>query len=457
MLDVASPVATSSSDVSNPSDNVETASSSSPPSSDAISNPAMADTPSNPSEQLSLDAAPLKQSNPSGTTSSRASTNFDAMAQYGALVGSDPRLTQTPNSASVFDIIQSGNPAPSVPNVVNTLGSNVQNNAASNIPLSSGLNPALPTGLSSGNGDLAPSISPATVANISGLYSNIPQNGAVNVPQASGSNPIGSILPPGISSENLNLHQNGAVNDISLVSGLDSIKSASPTGILSGNGVAPSQSGTMVNTLGSNSNITQNGAVNEISLASGLNSIGSIPPGILSGNGVAPSQTSTIVNTLGSNSNIPPNGAVPPASVLDPTGFIPPTDNLSGNLAPVSSQANTGMNTLGSNLNILQKGAVDNNPLASDLDSFRSMGNNIAGINTLPVSSLTGSLRPVQATSLESIPVSDPLRQSSSDSLNSPASNGVETSPSQTVTSPERTTNGNCICNSYESAYKGYQ
>jgi hypothetical protein len=328
MLDVASP---SSQDVSNPAaDNIAFASSApsnldqnadvtsgdsstaiSPTSLDAISNPAMADTLSDPSERSSLNAVQSNGLNPSDSSQLSQATNIgvpsinlDATAQYEAVVGPQP-----PNPASTLDVIQ------------------------------------IPAGPSSGNGDLAPSI----------LAVSSPAN-------------------------TLESNSNGAVDNIHLLSGLNSIH----PGILSGNDgliQAISSPVKVENTL-SNLNIPQNGAVDIIHL---LSSLDSTHPGILSGN--------------------------------------------EGLIQSISSPAKVG-NTL-ANLAILQNGAVNNILPTSGLGSLRSTSPNIAETGTNPISFLAGSLRPVQATSLESNTV--------------PTSNQIIASP-ETNTA---TTNGNCICNSF--------
>jgi hypothetical protein len=339
-----------------------TTSSSSPPSSNADYGPAMVD---NHLEPSSSNAAQLDQLNPSATsTSSRLSQaadgaqlaspnsgNFGAMTQYGAFIGSDPQLARTPNLVSAFDDI-------------------FQN------------------GVLSGNGDRtmsqpvqAVSLQANTMMNTLESNLNTPQNVADIEPGGLG--PIGSILHAGILpgngplapsiqgvsshanamvdslGSNLILH-NGAVNDISLASG-----SILPVGILSGNGDhAPSiqgvstQTNAMVNTLGPNLNTPQ------------TSDLDSILPSKLSGDGLAPSiqgvssHANAMVDTLGSNL-ILHNGAVNDISLA--SGSVLPVGILSGNgdhapsIQGVSTQANAMVNTLGPNLNI---------PQTSDLDTF---------------------------------------------------------------------------------------
>ena len=257
MLDVASPMATSSQDVSRSGDHADSdtatttpestvlnnvggpinqtpsssssyqlnpvsdsvtsgdLSSSSPPSSNSVSNPAMAE---NHLELSSLNAAQLGQSNPSAiSTSTRSSQaadgaqlastnygNFGAVTQHGVFIGSDLR-THNP----VSDVSQKG--------------------------------------VLSGNGDLTMSQ---------------PSIQAVSSQAKAVANTLGS---------SLNIPQNG----ISLTSALDN------TGSIGAN--------TVVNPLGSNLNMPQNG----ISLTSGLDAIGSIG-------------TNVLVNTLGFGTGISP-------------------------------------------------------------------------------------------------------------------------------------------------------
>ena len=435
--------------------------------------------------------------------------NFGATTQYGAFIGSDPQLARTPSPVSAFDAFQNlvlsgnGDRQPSIQGVssqasamMNTLESNLnipQNGAVSigsvlpadrngrlaptiqsvssqpnmlvntlgpnlNIPQTSGLDPILPAGMLSGNGDLATSIqgvSTKTNAMVNALSNlNIPQNGAVSIGSVLPADGNGRLAPSieGVSSQaNTLVNTLGPNLNTPQTSGLDP-----PASMLSENGdLATSIQGvatkanTMVNTKESNLNIPQNVVV----------SIGSVLPA--DGNGhLAPSieglssQASTSVNTSGPNLNIPQtSGLDSPDSTLSGNG------DLATSIQGVSTKANTVVNTLesipqngaesigsagtlGPNLNIPQNDAVTNIPLPG------SIGTDIVGISTIPMSSLTS---PVQAAS-NTIP--DPSRQSSftnnfPDSSNTPRiSNGVETSPPSDHTEANTaTTTGNCICN----------
>ena len=429
MLHVASPTVTSSQDVSNP-DNVAFASSApsnldqnadvtsgglstttSPTSLNAISNPAMADTLSDPSERSSLNAVQSNELNPSDSSqlsqaadSGVSSINLDAMAQYEAVVSSQP-----PNPASTLDVIQipadsssgNGDLIPSVPAVsspANTLGSN-SNDAVDNIHLLSGLDSIHPGILSGNDGFIQAISSPVKVVN---------------------------------TLSNLDSPQNGAVDNIHPLSSLDSTHS----GILSGNdGLTPfiqavSSSANVDNTL-ANLDISRNAAVDNAHLLGGLDSIHS---GILSGNDgfiQAISSPAEVGNTL-SNLDSPQNGAVNNIHLLSGLDSIHPgilsgNDGLTPYIQSISSPAKVG-NTL-ANLDIPQKGAVNNILSTSGLGPLRSTSPNIAETGTIPF--LAGSLRPVQATSLES--------------------STVPTFSNQIIADPETntaTTNGNCICGS---------
>ena len=414
MLDVASPMAASSQDVSRSGDHTDTATTTpestastnvgepvnQTPSSSAISapsniyqlNPVSDSVPDGTSGDLSsttssLNAAQSDQLNPFATsTSSRlsqavdgaqiTSSNSGAMTQSGAFIGSDPQLAQTPNPASAF--VLSGNSVLS--------GSGVLSG----------------NGALFGNGDLATSIQGVStkvnaMMNTLGSNMNIPQNGAVSIGSAdilSGNAHLAPSTQDVSSQANTLVNTVGPILNIPQTGGLDPILRA---GMLSGNGgLATSIQGVstkanaMVNTLGSNLDVPQNDAVSIVS-ADILSGIGHLAPstqdvssqantlvntvgpilnipqtggldpilraGMLSGNGDlgVSTKANAMVNTLGSNLDIPQNDAVSivSADILSGTGHLAPSTQ------DVSSQANTLVNTVGPILNIPQTGGLD--------------------------------------------------------------------------------------------------
>ena len=476
MLDVASPMAASSQDVSRSGDHTDTATTTpestastnvgepvnQTPSSSAISapsniyqlNPVSDSVPDGTSGDLSsttssLNAAQSDQLNPFATsTSSRlsqavdgaqiTSSNSGAMTQSGAFIGSDPQLAQTPNPASAF--VLSGNSVLS--------GSGVLSG----------------NGALFGNGDLATSIQGVStkvnaMMNTLGSNMNIPQNDAVSIVSADILSGIGHLAPStqDVSSQaNTLVNTVGPILNIPQTGGLDPILRA---GMLSGNGDlgVSTKANAMVNTLGSNLDIPQNDAVSIVS-ADILSGTGHLAPSTQD----VSSQANTLVNTVGPILNIPQTGGLDPILRGDMSSG---NGGLATSIQGASTTANAIVNTLESNLDIPQNDPVPivsadilsgighlapstNVPLPSGLDAI---GSNIVGISTIPMSSL---ISPVQAASNT---ISDPSRQLSftnnffPDSLNTPLISGVETSPSlsdHTEANTATTTTGNCICNS---------
>ena len=393
-----------------------TTSSFSSPSSNAVSDPAMAD---NNLKPTSLNAAQLDQLNLSATSTSSslsqaadntqlASTNsgdFD-----GVSIDSDPR---TPNPVSAFDdgfqnSVLSGNgdltmSRPSVQavssqasTVLNTLAPNLNNGAAigsigtSSNTLGSILIPqngaiALPSiqnNVLSGNGD---TMSQPSVQAVSSQASTVLNTLAPNVNNGAAIASIGTSVVANILGSN-SIPQNGAI-------ALSSIQN----NVLSGNGdtmsqpsvqAVSSQASTVLNTLAPNLN--QNGAAigsigtNAVTVANTLIGSNLIPQnganialpsdlGTIPQNGairlpsgdleaIEPIGTKEVVNTFGPNL-IPQNGAILP----------------SGGLGAVKSiGTNAVTSTLGLNL-IPQNGAIRR---PSGLDAAGSIGTNVV-VNTL--------------------------------------------------------------------------
>ena len=446
-----------------------TTSSFSSPSSNAVSDPAMAD---NNLKPTSLNAAQLDQLNLSATSTSSslsqaadgtqlASTDFD-----GVSIDSDPR---TPNPVSAFDdgfqnSVLSGNgdltmSRPSVQavssqasTVLNTLAPNLNNGAAigsigtSSNTLGSILIPqngaiALPSiqnNVLSGNGDTmsqpsvqAVSSQASTVLNT--LAPNLNQNGAA----------IGSIGTNAVTVANTLIGsnlipQNGA--NIALPSDLGTIPQNGAIRLPSGDLEAIEPIGTkeVVNTFGPNL-IPQNGAILP---SGGLGAVKSIG-------------TNAVTSTLGLNL-IPQNGAIRRPSGLDAAGSIG-TNVVVNTLSDLIPQNNDGAVRLPNGLDAM--GSVRTNAMENTLGSdfsqngairlpsgLGAIGTDIVGISTIPMSSLTSSFGPVQAAPNT---ISDPSFTNSPDNLNTPRiSNGVETSPDHIeANTATTTTTGNCMCN----------
>ena len=401
MLDIASPTATSSQDVSRSGDHADTATTT--PESTVSTN---VGGPVNQTPSPSASSAPsnLYQLNPvsdsvaDGTSGDLSSTKSSS-GPLSLNAVSDPAMTDNNLEPSPLNAAQLNQLNPSATSTSSRLsqaagGAQLASSVPQTLNPVSAFDDVFQNGVLSGNGDLTMS-QPSVQAVSSNL--NIPHNGAI--PLHSSLESIGTKFA-GVSSQgsNLNIPQSA----IPLHGGLNAIKS-----------IGTNFAG--VSSQESNLNILQNDA---IPLHGGLNSI-------IGTNFAA-------VSSQESNPNIPQNGAIPLHSGL---GTI---KSIGTNFAGVSSQ--------GSNLNIPQSGAIS---LHSGLDAI---GSDIIGISRVPVSSLTSSFHPVQAASNA---VSDLSRQPSftndftPDSLNTPRiSNGVETSPDHIEADTVATTTGNCICNS---------
>ena len=343
-----------------------TTSSSSPPSSNAVSNPAMTEN-SLETSSLSADLASTNSGNidamadnaqETSSFSDLASTNSGTVSQYGAFENgvSPGNGDLTMSQPSVQAVSSQANA------MVNTLESNLNQNVAAIEP--SGLDSTGSILSADGNGRLA-FFTEGVSSQANTLVNTLEPN--LNIPQTSDIIPVNMIADPAPSVQGVSTQSNPMVNTLGSNVPLNAI----------GTNVAGVSS--QADTLGSNVNIIpQNGA------AIGTNVAGGSPPANL------------VVNTL--ESNTPQYGAIPLSSFLDSieTNFagvssqgntLGPNLNINPqngaaigtNVAGGSSPASSVMNTLG--FNIPQNGA---NPLASGL--------NVIGTNFAGVSSQTNTL-----------------------------------------------------------------
>ena len=370
MLDVASPTATSSQDVSRPGDHADTATTT--PESTASTN---IGGPVNQTPSSSASSAPsnLDQLNPvsdlvaDGASGDLSSTTSSSPPSSNAV--SNPAMAENALETSSFSAdlasTNSGNFDAMAVNAQETTSSNIAQDTSSfsDVAHTSSFSDlastnsgavsqsgALENGVSSGNGDLTMSqpsvqaVSSQANAMVNTLESNLSQNVAAFEP--SGLDSTGSILPAdgngrlafstqGVSSQanilvntlepNLNIPQTSDIIPVNMVADLaPSVQGVS------------TQSNAMANTLGSN-----------VPLTSSLNAIGT---------NVA--EASSQADTLGSNLNIvPQNGAA-----------------IGNNVVGGSSSANLVVSTLGS---ITPQNSAIPLPSASD-----SIGTDFAGVSS---------------------------------------------------------------------------
>ena len=407
MLDVASPIATSSQDVSSSGDHADTASTT--PESTVLTNVG-GSVNQTPSSSASSTPSNLYQINPvsdsvaDGTSGDLSSTTSSSSLPLSNAV-SDPAMVdntlETPSlptsgSDAVGSIGINFAEAPPANTVVDALGSNIQNDAT---PASGG---------SDVFGSIRTNSAGASPANavVDALGSNI-QNA---IPLTSGSDVMGTdfaeVSPADMGGIPLGSNiQGGAIPLIS--SGSNAFGS-----IINLAGASPANT---ANLLGSS---IQNSAIPPTSGSNAFNSIGN--------NLVGASLANTVVNTIGTN-NIPNgvigldafrsigsifDGASPAYTLVNPlrssiqNGVIPPTSSseafrtIGTNLAG-ASQINTMVDTIGSNnmqnlndaiplTSVLDAfgsaGTTVNIPVTSDSDAFGSIGNNLAGaplVNTV--------------------------------------------------------------------------